>query len=74
MHAVVTGSRLLRFHDGSPVRSASAIARFGAGWLIAQDDATAAALVGATDPSDRCGCSHRSRATTSSARPTGRSA
>ncbi len=46
MHAVVTGSRLLRFDDGSPVRSASAIARFGAGWLIAQDDATAAALIG----------------------------
>ncbi|GIJ75516.1 DUF6910 family protein [Virgisporangium ochraceum] len=33
----------LRFDDGSPVRSASAIAPFGDGWLIAQDDATHAA-------------------------------
>ena len=33
----------LRFDDGSPVRAASAIARFGSGWLVAQDDATHAA-------------------------------
>ncbi len=30
----------LRFADGSPVRAASAITRYGGGWLIAQDDAT----------------------------------
>lgn len=30
----------LRFADGSPLRAASAIAPFGDGWLIAQDDAT----------------------------------
>ena len=33
----------LRFDDGSPVRSASAIAPFGDGWLVAQDDGTHAA-------------------------------
>jgi hypothetical protein len=33
----------LRFDDGSPVRAASAIAPFGPGWLIAQDDTTHAA-------------------------------
>jgi hypothetical protein len=33
----------LRFDDGAPVRAASAIAHFGTGWLIAQDDATHAA-------------------------------
>ncbi len=33
----------LRFDDGSPVRSASALAPFGDGWLVAQDDATHAA-------------------------------
>lgn len=33
----------LRFDDGAPVRAASAIAQFGSGWLIAQDDATHAA-------------------------------
>jgi hypothetical protein len=33
----------LRCDDWSPVRSASAIAPFGDGWLIAQDDATHAA-------------------------------
>lgn len=33
----------LRFDDGRPVRSASAVARFGDGWLVAQDDATHAA-------------------------------
>lgn len=33
----------LWFDDGRPVRSASAVARFGDGWLVAQDDATHAA-------------------------------
>lgn len=33
----------LTFADGSPVRAASAVARLGDGWLIAQDDATHAA-------------------------------
>ena len=33
-------SRLLRFADGTPVRAASAIAAYGDGWLIGQDDAT----------------------------------
>ncbi|UQU62335.1 hypothetical protein COUCH_25265 [Couchioplanes caeruleus] len=33
----------LRFDDGDPVRAASAVARFGDGWLVAQDDATHAA-------------------------------
>lgn len=35
----------LTFDDGSPVRSASAIAPFGDGWLVAQDDATHAAWI-----------------------------
>ncbi|GAA3343665.1 hypothetical protein GCM10020358_43820 [Amorphoplanes nipponensis] len=33
----------LRFATGAPVRAASAIAAFGDGWLVAQDDATHAA-------------------------------
>ncbi len=33
----------LRFGTGAPVRAASAIAPFGDGWLVAQDDATHAA-------------------------------
>ena len=33
----------LVFADGSPVRAASAVARLGRGWLVAQDDATHAA-------------------------------
>ena len=33
----------LEFDDGAPVRAASAIARLGPGWLVAQDDATHAA-------------------------------
>ncbi|MDI6097464.1 hypothetical protein QLQ12_02475 [Actinoplanes sp. NEAU-A12] len=33
----------LVFDDGSPVRAASAIAAFGDGWLVVQDDATHAA-------------------------------
>lgn len=36
----VEASRYLRFEDGSPVRAASGIARFGDGWLVLQDDAT----------------------------------
>jgi hypothetical protein len=36
-------SSALTFDDGSPVRAASAIAAFGDGWLVAQDDATHAA-------------------------------
>ncbi|MGN9908803.1 DUF6910 family protein [Phytohabitans sp. LJ34] len=34
---------VLRFGGGAPVRAASAIAPFGGGWLVAQDDATHAA-------------------------------
>jgi hypothetical protein len=30
----------LLFEDGTPVRAASGIARYGAGWLVVQDDAT----------------------------------
>jgi hypothetical protein len=41
----VQGLRRLRFGDGAPVRAASAVAPFGDGWLVAQDDATAAAWV-----------------------------
>ena len=37
--------RALRFDDGSPVRAASAVAPFGDGWLVAQDDAAHAAWV-----------------------------
>jgi len=43
MHIEVEGVRELRFADGLPVRAASAVARFGDGYLIAQDDATHAA-------------------------------
>lgn len=39
----VAGSRPLRFADGTAVRAASAVARLGDGWLVAQDDATAGA-------------------------------
>ena len=50
----------LVFDDGSPVRAASAIAPFGDGWLVVQDDATHAAwwrpgsvtAVRVTDPVD----------------------
>jgi hypothetical protein len=31
---------LMRFEDGTPVRAASAIAPYGDGWLVGQDDAT----------------------------------
>jgi hypothetical protein len=43
MRARVESITELRFDGGSPVRSASAIAPFGDGWLVAQDDATHAA-------------------------------
>lgn len=39
----VTGSSVLRFDDGLPVRAASGITAFRDGWLVAQDDATHAA-------------------------------
>ena len=40
MRVDVTSSTALRFADGSPVRAASGVARYGAGWLVVQDDAT----------------------------------
>jgi hypothetical protein len=45
-------SSALTFDDGSPVRAASAVAAFGDGWLVAQDDATHAAWLrpGAVTP------------------------
>ncbi|MFQ1000670.1 DUF6910 family protein [Modestobacter sp. SSW1-42] len=43
MRVTVDGVRELRFDDGGPVTAASAIAPLGDGWLVAQDDATAAA-------------------------------
>lgn len=42
MRIQVEASESLRFEDGSPVRAASAIARFGDGFLVSQDDATSA--------------------------------
>jgi hypothetical protein len=43
MRVDVEGRTRLEFDDGSPVRAASAVARLGAGWLVAQDDSTLAA-------------------------------
>ncbi|GGN75164.1 hypothetical protein GCM10010112_46110 [Actinoplanes lobatus] len=43
MRLEIEDSTTLTFDDGSPVRSASAIAPFGDGWLVVQDDATHAA-------------------------------
>jgi hypothetical protein len=40
MRVELAGVTPLRFADGSPVRAASAIAPYGDGWLVAQDDAT----------------------------------
>jgi hypothetical protein len=40
MQLEVAGSTPLRFADGSVVRAASGIARYGTGWLVVQDDAT----------------------------------
>ena len=45
MRLDVTGVAALTFDDGSPVRAASAMAPFGDGWLVVQDDATHAAWV-----------------------------
>lgn len=45
----IAGERELRFDDGSPVRAASAVARLGVGWLVAQDDATAGAWLASRD-------------------------
>lgn len=45
MDVEVVSRRALRFDDGSPVRSASAVAAYRGGWLVAQDDAAHAALV-----------------------------
>ncbi|MBW3659022.1 MAG: hypothetical protein KY457_10325 [Actinobacteria bacterium] len=49
MTVEVTGRRELRFEDGTPVRSASAVARLGGGWLVAQDDATSGAWLPTRD-------------------------
>ncbi len=43
MRVELEGVTELRFADGQPVRAASAIAPFGDGWLVVQDDATHAA-------------------------------
>ncbi len=43
MHVEVSGAERLRFGDGSPVRAASAVVRFGDGRLVVSDDATHAA-------------------------------
>ena len=43
MRIDVDGVSELRFDTGSPVRAASAVAPFGDGWLIVQDDTTHAA-------------------------------
>lgn len=43
MRLELESSESLRFDDGSPVRSASAVAPFAGGWLVVQDDATHAA-------------------------------
>src|SRR6478735_1889159 len=40
MRVEVVRSAPLRFRDGSVVRAASGIARYGDGWLVVQDDAT----------------------------------
>ncbi|WP_205470970.1 hypothetical protein [Nocardioides sp. SYSU D00038] len=51
MRLTCTGTRELRFADGRPVRAASAVAAYDGRWLVAQDDATHAALV-PDDPGD----------------------
>ncbi|MEU4619549.1 hypothetical protein AB0G04_06170 [Actinoplanes sp. NPDC023801] len=43
MRLEIEETTALTFDDGSPVRAASAVAAFGDGWLVAQDDATHAA-------------------------------
>jgi len=44
MRVALTSSTQLRFADGTPVRAASGVARYGAGWLVVQDDATHACV------------------------------
>ncbi|HVM20209.1 MAG TPA: hypothetical protein VM307_09640 [Egibacteraceae bacterium] len=43
-HLDILATHALRFADEAPVRAASAVTRLGERWLIAQDDATHAAL------------------------------
>ncbi len=43
MQVFVDGTGELRFDDGAPVTAASGVAPLGDGWLVVQDDATAAA-------------------------------
>ena len=43
MQLVMEATSAMTFDDGSPVRAASAVAAFGDGWLVVQDDATHAA-------------------------------
>ncbi|WP_328468137.1 hypothetical protein OHA21_50995 [Actinoplanes sp. NBC_00393] len=52
MRVEVASSASLTFDDGTPVRAASAVAPFGDGWLVVQDDATHAAWLrpGTTTP------------------------
>ncbi|WP_250034197.1 DUF6910 family protein [Paractinoplanes maris] len=45
MRLRVEQASTLTFDDGTPVRAASAVAPFGDGWLVVQDDATHAAWV-----------------------------
>src|SRR3954454_13445724 len=40
MRVDLAGTTALRFTDGTPVRAASGVARYGGGWLVVQDDAT----------------------------------
>ena len=40
MRVDLAGTTQLRFSDGTPVRAASGVARYGAGWLVVQDDGT----------------------------------
>ena len=45
MRVTLTSSTPLRFADGTPVRAASGVARYGAGWLVVQDIVTVLVLV-----------------------------
>ena len=51
MRIDLTGVQPLRFADGSPVRAASGVARFGDRWLVVQDDATHGCLWDGTSAS-----------------------
>jgi hypothetical protein len=44
MRAEISSATPLLFEDGTPVRAASGIASYGAGWLVVQDDATLACV------------------------------